>query len=57
MEFKLVRKLDICGGANAQFQDYKYRILHPIYTLLSFLTLCTGYIYQNIYCYYNYYFF
>lgn len=32
MEFKLVRKLDICGGANVQFQDYKYRILHPTVT-------------------------
>lgn len=32
MEFRLVRKLDICGVANVQFQDCKYRILHTTLT-------------------------
>lgn len=32
MEFRLVRKLDICGVANVPFQDCKYRILHTTLT-------------------------
>lgn len=65
MEFRLVRKLDICGVANVQFQDCKYRILHTTLTRETSggraltvpycLFLCTSNIYFK-YCY-NYYFF